>query len=110
VDIVNGCTDAEVIPKPPWRGRKEAYLSHFNDASSSVQLVSAADKLNNARAILRDYRIIGKDLWGRFNGGREGTLWYYRALASTFRSGATTPLIDELDRVLSELELLCGGR
>jgi (p)ppGpp synthase/HD superfamily hydrolase len=82
VDIVNGCTDAEVIPEPVWRVRKKAYLSHLPGASSSVQLVSTADKLNNARAILRDYRIIGEDLWGQFNGGREGILWYYRALVS----------------------------
>src|SRR6266705_4170467 len=54
VTIVDGCTDAEVIPKPPWRPRKEAYIAQLRDASASVRLVSAADKLHNARTVLAD--------------------------------------------------------
>jgi (p)ppGpp synthase/HD superfamily hydrolase len=106
VAIVDGCTDAEVIPKPPWRMRKEAYIAHLAHASPSVRLVSAADKLHNARAILTDYRILGNALWRRFHGGKEGTLWYYRALVNAFRATGTTPLIEELDRVVSEIERL----
>src|SRR6266480_7081738 len=59
VAIVDGCTDAEVVPKPPWRGRKEAYISHLRQASPAVRLISAADKLHNARTILADYRVLG---------------------------------------------------
>ena len=106
VAIVNGCTDAEVIPKPPWKARKEAYIAHMAHASSSVRLVSAADKLHNARAILADYRVLGDALWIRFNGGKAGTLWYYRSLVSAFRARGTTPLVEELDRVVSEIEHL----
>jgi (p)ppGpp synthase/HD superfamily hydrolase len=73
--IVEGCTDAVVIPKPPWRARKEAYIDHVRHASPSVRLVSAADKLHNARAVLSDYRQLGEVLWLRFTGGRDGTLW-----------------------------------
>jgi (p)ppGpp synthase/HD superfamily hydrolase len=108
VAIVDGCTDAEVIPKPPWRMRKEAYIAHIAHASPSVRLVSAADKLHNARAILTDYRILGNALWRRFHGGKEGTLWYYRALVNAFRATGTTSLIEELDRVVSEIERLAG--
>lgn len=110
VAIVDGCTDAEVIPKPPWRERKEAYLAHLGEASPSVLLVSAADKLHNARAVLSDYRKLSEELWTRFTGGREGTLWYYRALVDAYRtapSGArVADLVEELDRTVSELELL----
>ena len=106
VAIVDGCTDAEVIPKPPWRARKEAYIAHIAHAAPSVRLVSVADKLHNARAILTDYRELGNDLWKRFNGGKEGTLWYYRALVNAFRAAGITPLIEELDRVISEIEQL----
>lgn len=106
VAIVDGCTDAEVIPKPPWRARKEAYIAHIAHAAPSVRLVSVADKLHNARAILADYRELGNDLWKRFNGGKEGTLWYYRALVNAFRATGITPLIEELDRVISEIEQL----
>jgi GTP pyrophosphokinase len=104
--IVDGCTDADVTPKPPWRGRKEAYIARIASESPSVRLVSLADKVHNARATLTDYRAVGEALWARFKGGREGTLWYYRALVDAFRQAGATPLVDELDRAVSELERL----
>jgi GTP pyrophosphokinase len=104
VDIVLGCTDAETIPKPPWRQRKQAYIAHLERASPSVCLVSAADKLYNARSILADYRRLGDAVWSRFNGGKEGTLWYYRTLANQLRDKAPLALADELERVVRELE------
>ena len=106
VEIVDGCTDTDVMPKPPWRARKEAYLAHLGEASGPVCLVSAADKLHNARTILEDYHVHGEALWRRFNGGKEGTLWYYRSAVDALRKPGTTPLIEELDRVVSELECL----
>lgn len=87
VAIVDGCTDAETVPKPPWRQRKEAYVAHVAAASPSVRLVSAADKLHNARAILADYRELRDGLWGRFNVGAQDILWYYRALVDGARPG-----------------------
>ena len=108
-DIVDGCTDADTIPKPPWRQRKEAYIAHIPKASASVRLVSAADKLHNAQSILRDYRLLGEELWQRFHGGKEGTLWYYRSLIEAFRTNESTPIIEDLERVVSELEILVTG-
>mgnify|MGYP001590162346 CR=1 FL=1 len=106
--IGDGFTDTDATPKPPWRARKEAYIAHIRTASPSVQLVSAADKLHNARAILLDYRQMGDSLWERFHGGREGTLWYYRAIVTAFREAGAGParLVDELERVVAELERL----
>lgn len=113
VAIVDGCTDAEVVPKPPWRERKEAYVAHLASASPSVLLVSSSDKLHNARAVLSDYRRLGEELWSRFTGGREGTLWYYRALVEAYRSAGfgarIAGLVEELDRTVSELERLAQG-
>jgi len=106
VEIVNGCTDAEVVPKPPWRRRKEAYIAHLRDAPASVRLVSAADKLHNARAILADYRSVGESLWKRFHGGKTGTLWYYRTLVDVLQKTGPAPLFEELERVVSEIETL----
>jgi (p)ppGpp synthase/HD superfamily hydrolase len=105
--IVMECSDAVGEPKPPWKDRKEKYLAHVPDTSSSVRLVSAADKLHNARSILRDYRAEGERIWSRFKGDREGTLWYYRSLVSVYRGCWSSPLIDELDQVVRELESLC---
>jgi GTP pyrophosphokinase len=105
-EIVDACTDAETIPKPPWRQRKEAYIAHIPSASASVLLVSCADKLHNVRSILHDYRVLGKTVWESFKGGKEGTLWYYRALVVAFLQTGSTPLIEELERVVLELEHL----
>jgi GTP pyrophosphokinase len=105
-EIVAGCTDTYEDPKPPWRERKERHLAHLAAASDSVRLVSAADKLHNARSVLSDYREVGEDLWDRFNGGREGTLWYYRAVVDTLGRGHDDPTVGELGRVVSELERL----
>jgi (p)ppGpp synthase/HD superfamily hydrolase len=105
-EIVWGCTDADTIPKPPWRERKEIYVAHLDDASPSIRLVSSADKLHNARSILMDYRVLGPALWDRFTGGREGTLWYYHALADAFLRLSPGPLADELARTVREIERL----
>ncbi|WP_026732399.1 HD domain-containing protein [Fischerella sp. PCC 9605] len=107
--IVDGCTDADTTPKPPWRERKQVYIAHLATASPSVLLVSAADKLHNAQSITKDYRLLGESLWQRFQGGKEGTLWYYRALVTAFRQIGSYPLFEELERVVSELEDLTSG-
>jgi (p)ppGpp synthase/HD superfamily hydrolase len=110
VAIVDECTDAEVIPKPPWRERKEKYIAHLRHASQSARLVSSADKLHNARAILADYRVVGEALWERFNADRDGVLWYYRELVAAFKERGMTPLVGELERVVNELARLVRER
>jgi (p)ppGpp synthase/HD superfamily hydrolase len=109
--IVEGCTDSfEQDPqrKPPWRARKEQYIAHVRTAEPSVRLVSVADKVHNAREILADVRAHGDAIWSRFTGRKEGSLWYYRALVGAFRDGWAHPLVDELDRTVSELERLAA--
>lgn len=109
-DIVAACSDTDQTPKPPWEQRKRDYLAHLPEASTSTLLVSASDKLDNARAILLDYRQLGDDLFDRFQGGKSGTLWYYRSLVEVYRQTDRVPpaLLGELDRVVSELETLAG--
>jgi len=109
LEIVEACTDTDQDPKPPWRSRKESYIEHLSVASASARLVSCADKLHNARAIVSDLRVIGDSLWGRFNGGRDGTLWYYRALSDTFVRLGPKRLAEELDRTVREMERLGAG-
>lgn len=106
-EIVEGCSDSfspDPEAKAPWPERKHAYLVHLATASPSVLLVSAADKVHNARAILADYRVLGENLWSRFNGGRDDILWYYRSLVSEFgKRGHHSALVAELARVVDEL-------
>jgi (p)ppGpp synthase/HD superfamily hydrolase len=104
--IVDGCTDSDTDPKPPWQERKETYIRHLKTADAETRLVSAADKLHNVRAIVADYREVGESVWARFSGGREGTLWYYRALLQEFLRDQPNRLIRELELTVCELESL----
>jgi (p)ppGpp synthase/HD superfamily hydrolase len=123
--IVNGCTDSDEIDpdcKAPWCERKEKYIAHVErEADAEVRLVSAADKVHNARAILSDHYEIGDRVFDRFSGKKQGTLWYYRALVGAFRiaeerdnadqaaAHGRKRLVNELSRVVEELERRAGG-
>jgi len=106
--VVDGCTDADTDPKPPWRERKEKYIRHLKTADSDTRLVSAADKLNNVRSILSDYRALGESVWSRFKGGREGTLWYYRTLLEVFLRHQRNRITQDLELAVHELDSLAG--
>src|SRR5208282_320939 len=102
--IVDGCTDSDTDPKPPWRERKEFYIRHLKTADAETRLVSAADKLNNVRSILSDYREVRELIWLRFKGGREGTLWYYQALLEEFLRRKPNRLVREFQLAVEALE------
>jgi (p)ppGpp synthase/HD superfamily hydrolase len=101
-NIVADCTDSWVEPKLEWRLRKEDYLSALPTKLPESLLVCLADKVDNAEAILNDYLVLGEDLWGRFTGGRDGTIWYYRSLSSIFRLSLPCALSNELSRTVSQ--------
>jgi (p)ppGpp synthase/HD superfamily hydrolase len=103
-DIVWGCSDTDQSPKPPWKERKVPYIEHVRQASPEIRRVSCADKLHNAWATLRDYRVHGEELWTRFNASGDELLWYYRELLAAFRQPGQTRLVDELALVVGELE------
>ncbi|MGH9523704.1 MAG: HD domain-containing protein, partial [Terriglobales bacterium] len=139
-EIVMGCTDSDAVDpdhKLPWCDRKVAYIAHVrNEADGAVRLVSLADKVHNARAILTDHHESGDPCFDRFSGRKDGTLWYYRSLVEAFahaesrenpgwptlagvaRVGNTNMelahgrrrLMAELERVVTELEARCGGK
>lgn len=114
LQIVEGCTDADVVPKPAWRLRKQSYLAHLaTETDASILLVSASDKLHNAGTILSDFSEIGHDLWRRFNreAGMAGTIGYYRGLVTVYRTkGLHGRLVDELDATVTALERATGHR
>jgi len=82
--IVMDCTDAVEIPKPEWRTRKQRYITSLSKKPLDSLLVSLADKTHNAEAIVADLDLVGDEIWSRFTGGKDGTIWYYRTLADSF--------------------------
>jgi tetratricopeptide (TPR) repeat protein len=102
--IVEACSDTLETPKPPWRARKEAYLAHLDGQPDSVLRVSLADKLFNTRAILRDYLVVGDEVWDRFKFGRDEQLWYYRGLSDRFSRLLPGVMATELDDTVAAIE------
>jgi len=107
--IVDGCTDAYLTPKPEWRERKENYLGRLRNEDHDTRLVSAADKLNNVRSILSDYREVKESIWSRINGGRDGTLWYYRTLRDEFLRDRPNRITRDFELAVNELEGLTAA-
>lgn len=109
--IVSECSDTDVEPKPPWRERKQAYINHLAEVGQDTLLVSVADKLDNARSMLRDYHEHGPKLWERFTRKNpQDHLWYYGELLNAYRKrGLDSWMVDELDRVVKELKRLVEG-
>jgi len=89
--------------KESWLDRKQSYLDRLRDEPADVRLISAADKLYNARAMLEDYRVIGPEVWKRFKRGRGDQLWYFDELVKVFRSFGDSRIVEELGRVVAEL-------
>jgi (p)ppGpp synthase/HD superfamily hydrolase len=105
VTIIDGCTEWDTPPKPPWQERKQRYLDHLRHASPSVRLVSLADKLHNARSLLADLRQRGDIIWHNFSSGREKTLWFYQSLLEVYQQTGSDVMTQELERVVKELFL-----
>lgn len=114
--IVLGCTDSEAVDpatKAPWRERKQRYLEHLRGADDDARLVSACDKLHNARCILADLLEEGEAVFLRFNKDeatlerkRETVLWYYRSLVEELGRRGHPRVAGELGRVVAEIERL----
>jgi (p)ppGpp synthase/HD superfamily hydrolase len=106
VEIIDGCTDTDATPKPPWRERKEVYLERLREATPAIRLVVAADKLHNLRSLARELRRQSNAIWTHFKGGREGTIWYHRSVVEILRVGGDCSIVEELSRTLDEVERL----
>lgn len=115
-NIVKGCTDsfeADNDKKQDWQLRKASYIKRLREEREECEgtlLVSAADKLYNARAILEDYRQVGVDVWKRFKRGRDQQLWYFNELIKVYEVKCSDwRIITELKRVVAELDSISKG-
>ncbi len=106
--IVEDCTDSWTIPKAPWTERKQKYVEHAKTLASTSLRVSAADKVHNAYAILRDLRNVGDKVWERFNARADDIVAYYQGLVRSYREAGGGRLVDELDRIVRAIEREMG--
>jgi GTP pyrophosphokinase len=92
--------------KEGWEERKNAYLVRLRTEPEEVLLISAADKLYNAKAILDDLREIGPAVFERFKRGPKEQLWYFHSLLEVFHARLKSRTVDELQRVVNEILFL----
>ncbi len=103
-DIVEACSDTDLDPKPPWLGRKTAYIDHITHAPDDVLLVSLADKVHNCRSLATDTESHGDLLWARFTGTKVESRWYYESLCKVFEERlGPTPLVRELRHAIARV-------
>lgn len=102
-DLVEACSDAFVKPKPEWRERKERFIAAIRNTNPDVKLIVAADKLHNVCATIGDCTLLGEEVWMRFTGRREGTLWYYAEISQALAQNWEHSLIDDLASAVEEL-------
>jgi len=110
--MVEGLSDSfseDASKKLSWMERKQAYIQRLRGEPEDVRLISAADKLYNARAILEDYREIGPKVWDRFKRGRSDQIWYFDELIAVFKSFGTSGVVEELERVVEELRIISAA-
>jgi len=110
--MVDGLSDSlsgDSSNKQPWLERKQAYIERLRDEPADIQLISAADKLYNAKAILDDYRGIGPLIWARFKRGRNDQLWYFDELLKVFKDAGGNRIVEELERVVGQLKGISAG-
>jgi (p)ppGpp synthase/HD superfamily hydrolase len=106
--IVEDCTDSWDTPRAPWLERKKTYIEHARHLSPSSLRVSAADKVHNSYAILRDLRNMGEKVWDRFNAGPDDVMSYYESLVRAFREAGGGKLVDELERIVRGIQREMG--
>lgn len=109
--IVMEVSDNEGDPKPPWQQRKQDFIDSIPRLSPEARLIALADKLHNVRSTIAEFRRVGEIVWTRFQGRRDGTLWYYREVLSALQSNlqiTDEPLLQELTRAITELFTLAN--
>ncbi len=109
VESLSDSLAEEGAEKATWLERKEEYVKRLRKEPADVLLISAADKLYNARAILDDYRTIGPEVWRRFKRGRDDQIWYFRELLKVFKTAGTNRIVAELELVTDELERISAN-
>jgi (p)ppGpp synthase/HD superfamily hydrolase len=110
--MVEGLSDsltADSNDKQSWPERKRDYIQKLREESADVRLISAADKLYNARTILEDYREIGPQVWDRFKRGREAQIFNFNELLKAYKLHGSSRIVEELQRVVAELRQISAN-
>ena len=109
VEALSDTFAADHDKKEEWEDRKNNYLARLRNEPDDVLLISAADKLYNAKAILDDFREIGPAVFDRFKRGKDQQLWYFDELLKVFLAHPRNRIVNDLERVVQELKDCTSG-
>lgn len=102
--IVRECSDTLERPKPPWEERKRNHLEVLRTAMPETIRVMLADKVYNALSLLHALQDSGDQVWHKFKGGKDGTLWYFHEMLAIFRQRHSGFMVRELARLIAAIE------
>ena len=111
--LVESLSDTiEAVSNEPWIDRKVRYLDKLEHCDDESTLrIGLADKVHNARSIVRDYRATGPAIWERFAPIKtaDQQLWYYGRLVDLFTRKRPGPLAEDLRVAVAELTALVAA-
>ena len=111
-DLVLACTDsvsADPDAKGPWAERKAKHLAKLRSADAATALITAADKLHNLTATLRDVEAHGPETLQRF-ARPDRIVWYFSEVAAALEAHASRAPVAELSAQTGRLERLLAER
>lgn len=101
--------DKALEDKKDWEKKKERYIESVKNGGEKAIAVCLADKIVNLRALLKEYVKAGKNIWERFNRGKEKKLWFEKMVLAMAKENCKNALIDEYEKLIKELEQKIGG-
>lgn len=108
-DIVAACSDstsADRGRKAPWLERKQHHIDRLTTATREVALVTAADKLHNLHAQIRDVRREGVATMSRFNASPTQIVWFHEQIAGALAGHRGFVPVDEMQEATTQLAAL----
>jgi (p)ppGpp synthase/HD superfamily hydrolase len=106
-EIVIACsdsTDEEWKRVTPYGERKRLYLDRIKTEPMDYLLVTMADKVHNARAIVTDLHVHGAEVIGKFNGDANQVLDYYQECLAIAKERNVSPaLLVPLELAVNEM-------
>ncbi|NBG87155.1 bifunctional (p)ppGpp synthetase/guanosine-3',5'-bis(diphosphate) 3'-pyrophosphohydrolase [Isachenkonia alkalipeptolytica] len=87
----------------PWDKRKAHTIEAIKSLNTDVKLIVCADKLSNARSMLRSYEKIGDQLWDRFNAGFTDQQWYYDSLVESLKDMESYAMYQEFKETVQRI-------
>jgi (p)ppGpp synthase/HD superfamily hydrolase len=109
--IVEACSDStspDPEAKEPWETRKRAHIAKLATVEVDVALVTAADKLHNLTAMIRDVHREGPGTLSRFSAEAAQLLWYFSSVASAIERHRATAPVGEIEQGINQLASLLG--